>query len=328
MSRTDRSHRPPLVLDHRTREFVREHVCPSVPWGTDPGPARAVAARLLGRAHPDDEVSEEWLSLPGGPGGQRIPTRILRPVGAGRPLPVVLFLHGLGWTLTDAAAHDRLLTDLALGADAAVVVPEYTRAPEARYPVAVEQVHAVARWIAGQGGGRGLDGDRTAVVGASSGANLAAALTLLAKERGEVALAHQVLICPVTDAGLDTRSYRDFGEGYFLDRRTMRDFWRQYVPDPADRTRSTASPLRATDTELAGLPPALILTAEADVVRDEGESYAARLRAVGVPVTSMRYHGTVHAFVLFDALRGSDASRAARIQTMDTLHTALHTWRT
>jgi acetyl esterase/lipase len=271
-------------------------------------------------------VSEEWLSLPG-PGRRRIPVRILRPEGADRPLPVVLFLHGLGWTLTDASSHDRLLSDLTLGTDAAVVVPEYTRSPEARHPVAVEQIHAVACWIAEQGGDCGLDGSRVAVVGVSTGANLAAALTLLAKSRGGVALTHQVLICPVTDASTALRSHRDFDTGFFLEGRAMRAFWQQYVPDPADRLEPTASPLRATPEELAGLPAALVITAEADVVRDEGEAYAGRLRAAGVPVTSMRYHGTVHGFVLFDALRASEAARSARVQTMDTLHTALHSWR-
>lgn len=314
------------MLERTAREFVRHYVCPSVPSGSDPGPARAGIAHLLDRENRRSEhVSEEWLSLPA-PGRTRTTVRILRPVGAEEPLPVVLFLHGLGWMLTDASAHGRLLTDLALGVDAAVVVPEYARSPEARYPVAVEQIYATARWIAEHGPDCRLDGERLAVLGISAGANLAAALTLLARERGGVGLVHQVLVCPVTDAGMDTRSYQDFGDGYFLGRQAMRHFWQQYVPRPADRLRSTASPLRATDDELAGLPSALIITAEADVLRDEGESFAARLRQVGVPVASMRYHGTVHGFVLFDALRGSDASKAARTQALDTLHAALHTW--
>ncbi|MGW1158663.1 alpha/beta hydrolase [Streptomyces sp. NPDC002519] len=314
------------VLEHTVAEFVQRHVCPSVPWGADPGPARAWAASLLtGDALPED-VSEEWLALPNCGDGQRIRVRIVRPVGLDRPLPVALFLHGLGWMLTDATEHGHLIADIALGAEAAVVVPEYDRAPEARYPVAVEQAYAVARWITDHGEERGLDGNRIAVVGASAGANLAAALTLLAKERGGVRLVQQVLLCPVTDAAMDTESYRDFAEGFFLGREAMRHFWHQYVPDPADRFRNTASPLRATDAELAGLPKALIVTAEADVLRDEGEGYAARLRRAGVSVVSVRYHGTVHGFLLFESLRGSDASRAARIQTMDTLHAALHPW--
>ncbi|MFI8192010.1 alpha/beta hydrolase [Streptomyces sp. NPDC085946] len=325
MSPSPRPQQPPLVLERTVRDFVRDHVCPTVPRGTDPGPARDGVARLLGGPGQDAHVSEEWLSLPA-PGRARITVRILRPVGADGPLPVVLFLHGLGWMLTDASAHGRLLTDLALGADAAVVVPDYARTPEARYPVAVEQVYAAARWIARHGRDCRLDGERVALLGASAGANLAAALTLLAKERGGVRFVHQVLVCPVTDAGMDTGSYRDFADGYFLGNGAMRHFWQQYAPRPADRYSSTASPLRATDDELTGLPSALVVTAEADVLRDEGEHYAARLRQAGVDVTSVRYHGTVHGFVLFEALRGSAASRAARIQTTDTLHAALHPW--
>ncbi|MDT0468146.1 alpha/beta hydrolase [Streptomyces gibsoniae] len=317
---------PTPVLERTVAAFADRYVCPSVPWGADPGPARAWVAPLLTGTGRHEDVSEEWLALPGGGGGHRIRVRILRPVGVDGPLPVVLFLHGLGWMLTDATEHEHLLADLALGAEAAVVVPEYDRAPEARYPVATEQVYAVARWITDRGADRRLDGDRIAVVGASAGANLAAALTLLAKERGGVRLVHQVLLCPVTDAAMDTDSYRDFAEGFFLGREAMRHFWDQYVPDPADRFRNTASPLRATDAELVGLPKALVVTAEADVLRDEGEGYAAKLRRAGVSVVSVRYHGTVHGFVLFDALRSSDASRAARTQTLDTLHEALHPW--
>ncbi|MGX1135489.1 acetyl esterase [Streptomyces glaucescens] len=318
--------RPPLVLERAAREFARAHVCPTVPVGSDPGPARAGVAELTGREIDRGQVSEEWLALPGD-GGHRITVRILRPVDADEPLPVVLFLHGVGWMLTDASSHGRLVSDLVLGVDAAVVVPDYRRAPEARYPVAVEQVYAVAKWIADQGEDCRLDGDRIAVVGASAGANLAAALTLLAKERGGVRLVHQVLFCPATDALMNTSSYDDFADGYFLGREAMRHFWRQYVPDPADRRRITASPLRASDDELSGLPPALVVTAEADVLRDEGETYAARLRLAGVPVAAMRYHGTIHGFVLFDALRDTAAARAARVQTLDTLYTALHAWR-
>jgi acetyl esterase/lipase len=271
----------------------------------------------------DGDVTEEWLALPGGH-GRRIRVRILRPADGDEPLPVVLFLHGLGWMLTDATAHRRLVTDLVLGADAAVVIPEYDRPPDARYPVAVEQTYTVARWVSEHGAECRLDGSRIAVMGVSAGANLATALALLAKQRGGVRLLHQILVCPVTDAAMDTPSYRRFADGYFLSRDAMRTFWQQYVPDHRERSRITASPLRATAGDLEGLPPALIVTAEADVVRDEGEAYAAGLREAGVPVVSMRYHGTVHGFILFEALRAGDASRAARIQAMDTLHTALH----
>ncbi|MFI0813705.1 alpha/beta hydrolase [Streptomyces echinatus] len=313
-----------VVLEREAREFIRVHRCPAVLPGADPAPARAEVAPLVGGGGLAD-VDEEWLALPGRR-GERIRVRVLRPAGAAGPLPVVLFLHGLGWMLTDATAHDGLVADLTLGADAAVVVPEYDRTPEVRYPVALEQVYAVARWVGAHGGACGLDGGRLAVAGVSAGANLAAALALLASRRGGPRLAHQVLVCPVTDARMDTASYREFGDGYFLGREAMGQFWRQYVPDATDRLASTACPARATDEELAGLPPALVVTAEADVLRDEGESYAARLRRARVPVVSMRYHGTVHGFVLFDELRDSPAGRAARTQVLDTLHTALHAW--
>nr|WP_245244483.1 alpha/beta hydrolase [Streptomyces palmae] len=274
-----------------------------------------------GREEPD--VEEEWLALPGS-GGNRIRVRIVRPAGACEPLPVVLYLHGFGWMLTDAHAHRRLVVDLVLGADAAVVIPEHDVPRHARHPEAVERAYAIAQWIARHGAGRGLDGTRIAVAGASAGAQYAAALTLVARKRRGPRFRHQALVCPVTDAAMDTPSYRRFAEGYFLSRAAMRDYWQQYAPDPRDRAQDTVSPLRAPTRCLVGLPPTLLITAEADVLRDEGEAYAARLRQADVPVVSIRYHGTIHGFVLFDLLRGTEASRAARIQLTDTLHTALH----
>ncbi|MEU1134077.1 alpha/beta hydrolase [Streptomyces sp. NPDC005900] len=315
------------ALERRTRAFLREHAWPAAPdtdTDADAGESRARMAALWdGEGRDDPDVDEEWLALPGGD-GQRIRVRILRPAGSDDALPVVLYLHGLGWMTTDAYAHRRLVADLVLGADAAVVVPEYEGPNDARHPGAVERAHTVARWIARHGGEWRLDGARMAVVGASAGAQHAAALTLLAQERGGPRLRHQVLMCPVTDAAMDTPSYRQFADGYFLSRATMRRYWQQYAPDPASRTHGTVSPLRAPVHSLRGLPPALVLTAEADVLRDEGEAYAARLREADVPVVSVRYHGTIHGFVLFDPLRGTDASRAARIQVTDTLHAALH----
>ncbi|GAA3100920.1 alpha/beta hydrolase [Streptomyces echinatus] len=313
------------VLERLTRTFVARYALPGFP-DADPDTA-AVEARIAalwtgdGRDEPD--VEEEWLALPG-IGGNRIRVRILRPAGTDEALPVVLYLHGLGWMLTDAYAHRSLVTDLVLGTDAAVVVPEYDAPADARHPGAVERAYTVARWIARHGRGSRLDGSRMAVVGASAGAQQAAALTLVARRRGGPDFVHQVLLCPVTDAAMDTPSYHQFAEGYFLSRAAMRDYWQRYAPDPRTRTHETVSPLRAPAPSLHGLPPALILTAEADVLRDEGEAYAALLREADVPVVSIRYHGTIHGFVLFDMLRRTDASRAARVQVTDTLHTALH----
>ncbi|MFF5287645.1 alpha/beta hydrolase [Streptomyces sp. NPDC012756] len=318
---------PRPVLDRPTRAFVSRHACPPSARDQDLEQARLDLARLQGTDGPDprdeEAVSSEWFALPGGPTGH-VRVQVVRPADSVGEMPVVLFLHGLGWVLGDAGTHGRLVRAFALGTDAAVVFVEYERAPEARYPVAVEQCYAVAKWVCERGGEIGLDGSRMAAVGDSAGGNLVAALTLLAKERGGVRLLQQVLLCPVTDAGFDTPSYREFATGYFLDGATMRWFWDQYLPDVRQRNQVTASPLRASLEQLAGLPPALVVTSEADVVRDEGEAYATKLRAAGVPVVSMRYQGTVHGFMVLDPLRDTDSARAALVQVLDTVHVALH----
>ncbi|WP_030395319.1 alpha/beta hydrolase [Kitasatospora purpeofusca] len=280
---------------------------------------------FLAGPHPSDAHQDTvagWLALPTPAGHVRI--QVIRPVDAARPTPVVLFLHGLGWVLGDADSYRHLLREFAVGADAAVVFVDYGRPPAARFPVAVEQCYAVACWIAEHGHEIGLDGSRIAAAGDSAGANLVAALTLLLRRRGGARLLHQVLLCPVTDADFDTPSYRDFAEGYFLHRADMRRYWDAYLPDPADRTQPAAAPLRARPDELTGLPPALVITAEADVLRDEGEAYAARLRSAGVPVVSTRYQGVVHGFVLLDSHCRTASARAALVQAVDTLHLALH----
>ncbi|WP_225802530.1 alpha/beta hydrolase [Streptomyces sp. NK15101] len=315
------------VLDQPTRAFVARHACPPSAHEPDLEQARLDLARLQGADAPDpleeEAVSTEWFAVPGGPTGH-VRVQVVRPADSVGEIPVVLFLHGLGWALGDADTHRRLVRAFALGTDAAVLFVEYERVPEARYPVAVEQCYAVAKWICERGGEIGLDGSRMAAVGDSAGGNLVAALTLLAKERGGVRLRQQVLLCPVTDAGCDTPSYREFADGYFLGGETMRWFWDQYLPDVRQRGQATASPLRASLEQLAGLPPALVVTSEADVVRDEGEAYAAKLRAAGVPVVSVRYHGTIHDFLVLDRLRDTDAARAALVQVLDTVHVALH----
>jgi acetyl esterase len=164
------------------------------------------------------------------------------------------------------------------------------------------------------------------VVCDSVGGNMSAALTLMAKERGDVPLLQQVLFYPVTDANFDTGSYHQFAEGYFLRRDGMQWFWDQYTTDEKQRAEITASPLRATTEQLTGLPPALVITGEADVLRDEGEAYANKLREAGVPVTAVRYQGIIHDFVMLNALRGTHAAEAAIKLAADTLRAALHTF--
>lgn len=267
------------------------------------------------------EVDEEWIDVPGGPTGD-VKVRIVKPQGATGPLPVILYVHGAGWVFGDAHTHDRLVRDLAVGAEAAVVFPEYDRAPEFQYPHQIEQAYAVAQWVTKQGADKGLDGSRIAVAGDSVGGNMSAALTLLAKERGDVGFVFQVLFYPVTNADFDTASYHDFAEGYFLARDGMKWFWDQYTTDPAQRAEITASPLRATTEDLTGLPSALVITAEADVLRDEGEAYAANLRRAGVDVTATRYLGIVHDFVMVNSLHETAAAKAAIAQAVGALRGA------
>ena len=209
--------------------------------------------------------------------------RILRPQNtAGETLPVILYMHGGGWVLGNAGTHDRLVRELVVGTGAALAFVEYDRSPEARYPVAIEQGYAVARHITQVGAQHGLDPTRMAVAGDSVGGCMTAALTLMAEGRGDVRFVFQAMFYPVTDAAMDTESYRQFAEGYYLSAKAMAWFWDAYAPDLETRKEAYASPMQAVDQQLAGLPPALLIVDEADVLRDEGEAYASRLRAAGV----------------------------------------------
>ena len=227
--------------------------------------------------------------------------------------------------LGDADTHDRLVRELAVGTDAAVVFVEYDRSPEARYPVAIEQGYATAQWIVNEGAANHLDPNRIAVAGDSVGGNMTAALTLMAQDRGDVRFVHQSMYYPVTDAAMDTGSYEQFAEGYFLTARMMAWFWDAYEPDVERRLEPFASPLRASAEQLAGLPPALVIVDEADVLREEGEAYAARLRAAGTAVTTVRYDGITHDFMMQNALSGTHAARAAIAQAIAMLRNALNT---
>lgn len=268
-------------------------------------------------------VEEEWIVVPAAVGDVRV--RLVRPPGRTDPLPVVVYMHGGGWILGNAVTHDRLVRELAVGAGAVLAFVEYTPSPEARYPVAIEQGYATARWLTANGASKGIDTSRMSVAGESVGGNMTAALALMAKERGDVTFVQQSMYYPVTDGAMDTASYDEFATGYYLSRASMEWFWDAYAPDRARRREITASPNQATSEQLAGLPPALVMVDEADVLRDEGESYAAKLRAAGVPVTTVRYDGAVHDFMLLDSVRDTRAARAATAQAIAFLRAALGT---
>jgi len=255
----------------------------------------------------------EQRTIPGGPLGE-VSVRIVRPENSKGVLPVVIYFHGGGWVLGDAETHDRLVREIASGAGAAVVFVEYTRSPEARYPIAIEEAFAVTQWVAVNGSTLNVDSSRLAVVGDSVGGNMAIAVTMLAKERGGPKIDFQVLFYPVTDSNFETPSYDQFAEGHFLTREAMKWFWDHYAPDPAVREKTTASPLRASIDQLRGLPSALVITGECDVLRDEGEAYARKLIQADVYVTATRYLGTIHDFVMLNALADTPAARGALAQ--------------
>ncbi|WP_234533785.1 alpha/beta hydrolase [Streptomyces shenzhenensis] len=311
------------VLEPAARAFAEATASPPFPFGLGPVAGRRAVQDVQSGELDRHEVEENWVAVSGPKGS--VAVRIVRPKGAVGPLPAILYVHGAGWVFGSADTHDRLVRELAVGTRSAVVFPEYSLSPEARYPLALEECYAVARWVTSRGADLGIAPARLAVAGDSTGGNLSAALTLLAKERGDVSFVQQVLFYPVTDAGFGTRSYHQFAEGYFLRRDAMQWFWDQYTTDEGQRAEITASPLRATVQQLTDLPAALVITAEADVVRDEGEAYAAKLRAAGVAVVATRYGGTIHDFVMLDALSSTHAARAAIAQAVTVLRQALGT---
>jgi acetyl esterase len=268
-------------------------------------------------------IDQQGLVVPASVG--EVSVRIVRPKGADGLLPVILYLHGGGWVLGNFGTHERLVGELAVGADAAVVFVDYARSPEARYPVAVEQAYATAQWVMQHGHQESLDASRMAVAGDSVGGNMTAALTIMAKQRGDVSFVHQSLYYPVTDAGQDTASYREFADGPFLTAKAMAWFWDCYAPSTEDRAAPTASPLRASLEDLEGLPDAFVIVDENDVLRDEGEAYASRLAQAGVRTTAVRYNHILHDFMMLNPLRETAAASGAIAQAIDVLRTALKT---
>lgn len=250
------------------------------------------------------------LDIPVGP-ERRVSVRIIRPKGNKEILPVVMYFHGGGWVLGDKGTHDRLIREIANGANAAVVFVNFTPSPEAKYPTPIEEAYAATKYISENGKKLNLDSSRLAVAGDSVGGNMAAAVLLLAKERGGPKIDYQVLFYPVTDANFDTQSYQQYATGIWLTREAMKWFWNNYLPDEKARKQPTASPLQASLDQLRGQPPALVITDENDVLRDEGEAYAHKLIQAGVNVTAVRYMGTIHDFVMLNALAGTPATCSA-----------------
>lgn len=281
-----------------------------------PRDARAVlTGAQQGAALPPAQVAEKTITVLGKP----LRLTIVKPEKADGVLPVFIFFHGGGWVLGDFPTHERLVRDIVNESGAAAVFVNYDPSPEAHYPVAITQAYEATKWVAAHGAEIGVDGKRLALVGNSVGGNMVAAVALQAKNNHTPAIRYDVMLWPVTDASFDTPSYRQFAEGYFLTRNMMKWFWDSYTTSAAQRQTLLASPLRATEAQLAGLPPTLIQTAELDVLRDEGEAFGRKLDAAGVPVTVTRYNGMIHDFGLLNALSKEPAVRTAISQASSEL---------
>jgi acetyl esterase len=302
------------LLEPATQQFVDVIAAGPAMVELSPNDARKLLADAqsgnIGKpaAHLEDRV------IPVGPSGS-VSVLIVRPEGANEALPAVVYVHGGGWIFGDRNTHDRVIREIAVGAHVALFFVEYDRSPEAQYPIAIEQIYAVTKYLVEHGEELGIDPTRLAIVGDCMGGNMAAAVALLAKQRRGPKVDAQVLFYPAVASVFDTGSYTLFANGPWLTKRAMETFWNAYLPDIAMRRQITAAPLNASIDELTGLPDTLIIVAENDVLRDEGERYARKLARAGVRVTSTRYNDTIHDFVMLNALADTPATRSAIAQT-------------
>jgi acetyl esterase len=312
------------AIDRRSRAFLRELNKDSSPFWELPGDApRDIVTALQHRTAVDlsgIEVLERRITA----SDREISLYVVRPAGASTTVPAFMFYHGAVWIAGNFENHMRLVRDLVTGSQAAAVFVEYTPVPEAQFPVQIDQAYEAAVWVTEHSDEIGVTASKLAVSGNSVGGNMAAAVTLMAHDKGGANIVFQELLWPALDADFETSSYRAYGEGRFLPREFMQYGWDRYAPDPETRQHRYAAPLRATVDELRGLPPTLIQTAENDVLRDEGEAYARKLDAAGVDVACVRYNGAIHDFALLNALRAVPTTDAALRQAAGELSRHLH----
>jgi acetyl esterase len=242
--------------------------------------------------------------------GFRIKLNLVRPMGIVGILPVFIFVHGGGWVLGDYPTHRRLVRDLVVTSGCACAFVNFTPSPEAKYPQAVREIYAAAKWVAEHGKDIGVDGTNLGIVGNSAGGNMSAATAMMAKEKKEPKIKVQILMWPSVDTSFSQPSYERYGEEHFLTIPLMKWSWDQYTTDLAARKEIFASPLNATVEQLRDLPPALIQVAENDILRDEGEAYGRKLLEAGVKATTIRYNGMIHDFGMLNALSNEPATKS------------------
>jgi acetyl esterase len=312
-------------IDPQVRAFLTELNKDSSPFWQLPQPKPQEILTALQNKTPVDMSGVTTVEKNISQDGHTVKLYIMTPEHvAGKP-GVLLFIHGGVWIVGNFQNHQRLLRDLVVGSGQVGVFVEYTPLPAAKYPTQMEESYAALKWVAAHSSEFGADGSRIAIAGNSVGGNMAAALTLMTKDRNGPKISYQVLFIPATDASVDTVSYREFGTGRFLARAFMKYGWDLYAPDEKTRNIPYVSPLRASKEELSGLPPALVITAENDPLRDEGEAYARKLKEAGVDVTAVRYNGVIHDFVLLNAIRNVPETEAAIRQASEAIRGHLST---
>lgn len=253
-----------------------------------------------------------------------IALRIIRPANNNEKLPAIIYLHGGGWVMGGKESFDMLIKQLAINTNSVVIFPEYSRSPEAKYPVALKEIYSVLEYIYENPDEFNIDNDSIAIAGDSAGANMATVTALKAKNQNGPKIKFQCLFYPVTNADMDTKSYDLFKDGPWLSKKAMEWFFEAYAPDKESRNDIYVSPLKADEEDLKGLPPTLIITAENDVLRDEGEAYARKLDSAGVDVLNIRINGTIHDFLMLNALSDTQCAKGALNLACNMLKKALH----
>jgi len=310
-------------IDPQVRAFLADLNKDSSPFWELPQPKPQEVVTGLQNKYPVDMSGVTTVEKTITQDGRTVKLYIMTPQEVKGVPGVLLFIHGAVWIAGNFQNHQSLLRDLFVGSGQIGVFPEITNLPEGKFPVPLEESYATLRWIAAHASEFGADGTRIAVAGNSVGGNMSAALSLMTKDRNGPKISLQVLLIPATDASVDTASYHEFATGRFLPRAFMKYGWDRYAPDEETRNNPYVSPLRASSEELKGLAPALVITAENDPLRDEGEAYARKLKESSVAVTAVRYNGMIHDFVLLNGIHDVPGVQAAIKQASDAIREAL-----
>lgn len=312
-------------LNTETEEFITavEEQAAAPLYELSPIEARNFLLTIQEKNHKEieAEIHDKKIQLDNAPG---LEIRIVRPKGTKEKLPVILYIHGGGWIMGEKDTHDMLIRKLANCTNTAVIFPSYSPSPEARYPEALNQIYGVLQYIKKNSDDLNINSDKIVIAGDSVGGNMAAAVTIMSKKENGPRIIMQALFYPVTNADMDTKSYDYFKDGPWLTKKAMEWFWDAYVPDKKERDSIYISPLKASIEDLKGLPPALIITDENDVLRDEGEAYARKLEQAGVKVISARINGTHHDFMMLNALINTEPARGAFILACNAIKNALY----